>query len=132
VSENFEVEKENMKYPRPSRIEFKGTLKSFVNRKKNIFLSMECCNNLKSMFAKVGAFLNEQNFIHEYPEGVIRWIESEVEAFDKVLVGRGDFCAYVGARGAVSLLEKTGFHGVSQRSKRSFCRSYQPRMKILL
>jgi hypothetical protein len=37
---------------------------------------------------------------------VIKWIESEVEAFDEVLTGRGDFCAYVDARGTVSLLEK--------------------------
>jgi hypothetical protein len=38
----------------------------------------------------------------------IRWIEGEVEAFDEVLAGRGDFCAFVGACGAVSLLEKAG------------------------
>jgi hypothetical protein len=36
----------------------------------------------------------------------IKWIEGKIEAFDEVLTGRGDFCACVGARGAVSLLEK--------------------------
>jgi hypothetical protein len=40
--------------------------------------------------------------------GVIEWIKSEVEAFDEVLTSRGDFCACVGARGAVSLLKKAG------------------------
>jgi hypothetical protein len=60
------------------------------------------------MFAKVGAFSSEQNFIHDDLEGVIKWIEDEVEAFDEVLAGRGDFCACVGARGAVSLLENAG------------------------
>jgi hypothetical protein len=64
------------------------------------------------MFAKVGAFSNEQNFIRGDPEGVIRWIEGEVKAFDEVLIGRGDFCACVGARGATSLLEKAGFEHV--------------------
>jgi hypothetical protein len=39
---------------------------------------------------------------------VIKWIEGEIEAFDEVLTGRGDFGACVGARGAISLLEKTG------------------------
>jgi hypothetical protein len=58
---------------------------------------MQCCNKLKSMFAKLSAFSNEQNFIRGDPEGVIRWIEGEVEAFDEVLTGRGDFCACVGA-----------------------------------
>jgi hypothetical protein len=33
---------------------------------------MECCNNLKNVFAKVGAFSLEQNFIRGDPDGVIR------------------------------------------------------------
>jgi hypothetical protein len=39
---------------------------------------------------------------------VVKWIEGEVEAFDEVLTDRGDLCACVGARVAVSLLEKAG------------------------
>jgi hypothetical protein len=39
---------------------------------------------------------------------LMKWIEGEVEAFDKVLTSRGDFCACVGARGTISLLEKAG------------------------
>jgi hypothetical protein len=38
----------------------------------------------------------------------MKWIEGEIEAFDEVLTGRGDFFACVGARGAISLLEKVG------------------------
>jgi hypothetical protein len=69
---------------------------------------MKCSNNLKNAFVSVGAFSAEQSFIHGDPEGVIKWIEGEVEAFDEVLTGRGDFCECVGDRGAVSLLEKAG------------------------
>jgi hypothetical protein len=69
---------------------------------------MECCNNLKISFAKVGAFSSEQNFIRGDPDGVIRWISGKAEAFDEILSNRGDFYAFAGARGAVSLLEKTG------------------------
>jgi hypothetical protein len=36
---------------------------------------MQCCNKLKSTFAKVGAFSTEQDFIHGDPNGVIIWIE---------------------------------------------------------
>jgi hypothetical protein len=61
---------------------------------------------LKNVFAKVGAFSTERNFIRGDPEGVIKLIEGEIEAFDEVLTSRGDFCACVGARGTVSLLEK--------------------------
>ena len=60
------------------------------------------------MFANIGAFLSDENFVQGDVEGAIRWIEGEIEAFDEVLTGRGYFCACVGARGAVSLLEKAG------------------------
>jgi hypothetical protein len=63
---------------------------------------------LKNAFASVGAFSDEQNFIRGDPEGVIKWIEGEVEAFGEVLTGRVDFCACVWARGVVSLHEKPG------------------------
>jgi hypothetical protein len=42
------------------------------------------------------------------PDGVIRWIGGEAEAFDEILSDRGDFCAFADAQGAVSLLEKAG------------------------
>jgi hypothetical protein len=69
---------------------------------------MECCSKLKNSFAKVGAFSLEQNFICGDPDRVIRWITGEAEAFDEIISDRGDFCAFAGARGAVSLLEKAG------------------------
>jgi hypothetical protein len=69
---------------------------------------MECCNKLKSSFAKVGAFSIEQNFICGDPDGVTRWIGGEAEAFEKILNDRGDFCAFPGTRETMSLLEKVG------------------------
>jgi hypothetical protein len=70
---------------------------------------MECCNKLKNSFAKVGAFSTEQNFIRGDPDGVIRWIGGEAEAFNEILSDREDFCAFTGARGVVPLLEKAGY-----------------------
>ena len=61
------------------------------------------------LFTSVGAFSAERNFIRGDPEGVIKWIEDEIEAFNEVLTGSGDFCAYIGAQGAVSLLEKASY-----------------------
>ena len=69
---------------------------------------MQCSDKLKNAFAKVGAFSTERNFIRGDLEGVIKWIEGEIEAFDEVLTGRGNFCACVGAWEVVSLLEKAG------------------------
>jgi hypothetical protein len=69
---------------------------------------LECAKNLKKSFAKVGAYSSEQRFIRVDPDGVIQWISGEVEAFDEIVSDRGDFYAFAGARGAVSILEKVG------------------------
>jgi hypothetical protein len=63
---------------------------------------------LKDNFARVGAYSSEQKFICGDPDGVVQWISREVEAFDEILSDRGDFCAFAGARGATSILEKDG------------------------
>jgi hypothetical protein len=70
--------------------------------------SLDCAKKLKDSFAKVGAYSSEQKFIRGDPEGVIEWIGEEAEAFDKILSGRGDFCAFAGARGVAAVLEKAG------------------------
>jgi hypothetical protein len=61
---------------------------------------------LKNSFSKVSAFSSEQNFIRGDPDGVIRWINGEAKGFEEILSDRGDFCAFAGACGAMSILEK--------------------------
>jgi hypothetical protein len=61
---------------------------------------------IKTSFANVGAYSNEDNFIRGNPEGVIEWISSEAEAFEEILSGRGDVCAFSSARGVAAILEK--------------------------
>jgi hypothetical protein len=56
----------------------------------------------------MGAYSNEDNFVLGDPEGPIDWINSEAEAFEEVLSGRGDVCAFSGARGIAAILEKAG------------------------
>jgi hypothetical protein len=70
--------------------------------------SIECVQKIKSSFANVGAFSSEDNFVRGDPEGPIDWIINEVEAFEEVLSGRGDVCAFSGARRIVAILEKLG------------------------
>jgi hypothetical protein len=69
---------------------------------------MQCSDKLKNAFTSVGAFSAERNSIRGDIEVVIKWTNCEIEAFDEVLTGRGDFCACVGAWLAVSLLENAG------------------------
>jgi hypothetical protein len=79
-----------------------------ATKEKCYEICMECARNLKNNFSKVGAYSSEQKFIRGNPDEVIEWINGEVEAFEKVLSDRGDFCAFGGARGATSILEKVG------------------------
>jgi hypothetical protein len=70
--------------------------------------SLDCVKNLKNSFAKVGAYSSEKNFIRGDPEGVIELIRGEAEAFEEILNDRGDICAFSGARGVTTILEKAG------------------------
>jgi hypothetical protein len=69
---------------------------------------MKCVETIKTSFASVGAFSNERNFILGDPEGPIDWINGEAEAFEEILSGRGDICAFSGARGIATILERRG------------------------
>jgi hypothetical protein len=70
--------------------------------------SMKCVETIKTSFANVGAFLNESNFVLGDPEGPIDWINGEAEAFEEILSGSGDICAFSGARGIATILERGG------------------------
>jgi hypothetical protein len=79
-----------------------------VTKEKCYDTVMKCAKNLKNNFSKVGAFSSEQKFIYGDPDGVIQLIKGEAEAFEEILCDREDFCAFAGARGAMSILEKVG------------------------
>jgi hypothetical protein len=70
--------------------------------------SIECVKKIKSSFANVGAFSSEENFSRGNPEGPMEWISNEAEAFEEILNSRGDICAFSGARGIATVLEKKG------------------------
>jgi hypothetical protein len=69
---------------------------------------MECVKKIKTSFANMGAYSNEDNFIRGDPKGVIEWISNEAEAFEEILSDRGDVCAFSSARGVAAILEKAG------------------------
>jgi hypothetical protein len=70
--------------------------------------SIECVKKIKTSFANVSTFSNEDNFVRGDPEGPIDWVSNEAEAFEEVLSGRGDIYAFSGARGITAILEKSG------------------------
>jgi hypothetical protein len=70
--------------------------------------SVACVQKIKTSFTNIGAYSNEDNFVLGDPEGPIEWINGEAEAFEEVLSGSGDVCAFSGARGIAAILEKAG------------------------
>jgi hypothetical protein len=109
LTENFNVEQTKREISYTERLRVQKNVEELRRAKEECHnVAMECCNKLKNSFAKVGTFSTEQNFISGDPDGVIRWIGAEAEAFDEILSDRGDFCAFAGACGAASLLEKVG------------------------
>jgi hypothetical protein len=68
--------------------------------------SVECVKKTKTSFANVGTYSSDDNFIWGDPKGVIEWISNEAESFEEILSGRGDICAFSGARGIAAVLEK--------------------------
>jgi hypothetical protein len=108
ITENFNVEQTKRELSDTERLRVQKNVEKLRQAKEECYnVAMQCCNKLKSTFAKVGAFSTEQNFIRGDPNRVIRWIEGEAETFDEILSDRGDFCACIVARGAFSLLEKS-------------------------
>jgi Ribonuclease G/E len=79
-----------------------------ASKKRCYEKSVECVKKIRTSFASVGAFSSEENFIRGDPEGPIGWISHEAEAFEEVLNSRGDICAFSGARGIATVLEKKG------------------------
>jgi hypothetical protein len=109
MNEDFEVAKEKQEISEwtSSRLQ-KNVEELCESKERRCEKSLDCAKKLKDSFAKVGAYSSEQKFIQGDHEGVIQWIGEEVEAFEQILSDRGDFCAFAGARGVATILEKTG------------------------
>jgi hypothetical protein len=86
-----------------------ATVEELRSSKKRCYeKSMECVKKIKTSFASVGAFSSEENFSRGNPEGPLEWISHEAEAFEEILSSRGDICAFSGARGVATVLERKG------------------------
>jgi hypothetical protein len=109
ATENFEVEEVKREICEIERSRAQKNVDELRAAKEKCYeISMECAKILKNSFSKVGAYSSKQKFIRGNPDEIIQWINGKVEAFEEVLSDRGDFCAFAGAHGATSILEKAG------------------------
>jgi hypothetical protein len=92
---------------------FEKTVAELRTSKERCFeKSVECVRKIKTSFANVGAYSNEDDFIRGDPEGIIEWISGEAEAFEEIFSDRGDVCAFSVAREVTAVLEKAGCNHV--------------------
>jgi hypothetical protein len=103
------LKKQNEKSVNNGQIIWKKNVEELRASKKRCYeKSIECVKTIRTSFASVGAFSSEENFIRGDPEGPIGWIGHETEAFEEILNSRGDICAFSGARGIATILERKG------------------------
>jgi hypothetical protein len=108
-NEDFEVAKAKQEISEWTSARLQKNVDELRQSKERYYeKSLDCAKKLKDSFAKVGAYSSEQKFIRGDPEGIIKWISEEAEAFDEIHSDRGDFCAFVGTRGVAAILEKSG------------------------
>ena len=109
ANEIFAVAKASQESSEWSKIRVEKNVEELRESKERCFKkSLDCVKKLKCSFAKVGAYSSEENFIRGDPEGVIDWISGEAEVFEEILRDRGDICAFTGAQGIATILEKAG------------------------
>jgi hypothetical protein len=88
VSENFEVEKDKHEIAETKRNRVQRNIDELQTSKEQcFFVAAQYCGKLQNMFTSFGAFSNAKNFVRGDAEEVVKWIEGEIEAFDKVLTG---------------------------------------------
>jgi hypothetical protein len=136
TSEKFEVAMAKHEISEIERLRVQKNVEQLRDSKERCYkISLECTKTLKNSFVKVGAYSSEQKFIRGDPDGVVQWISGAVEAFDEILSDWGDFCAFAGARGVATTLEKTGCEHVKAATQPDlFSRRMTPktlRLKLL-
>ena len=95
ATENFNVELTKREISDIERSRVQKNVEELRQAKEKCYnVATKCAKNLKNSFSKVGAFSLEKSFVGGDPDGVLRWINSEVEAFEEILSDRGDFCAF--------------------------------------
>jgi hypothetical protein len=79
-----------------------------------------CSSWLRDILNFVGAASKETKHSPNNIPKVLEWIEKEVDAFDEVMVGHGDFCTLVAARGTATIFAKAGCNHLKTVNKPTF------------
>jgi hypothetical protein len=117
---NREAEVLNLKVKAEAKKNFKlcETLKTLWD--KCFGFATQCSSRLISIFNSVGATSEEANhFVKDIPKA-LEWIKRKINDLDEVIVGHGDFCALVAARGTTAIFAKAGCNHLKTVNKPTF------------
>jgi hypothetical protein len=67
-----------------------------------------CSTHLHEFFSSVGAISGEKNYFAEDIPKALDFVEKEINEFDEVMEGHGDFGVLVFARGTTNIFAKAG------------------------
>jgi hypothetical protein len=113
-SKSFEQEKKDFEAKLEAEVAKSSNLQKSLKELQDKCLNFgnRCVQRLKQVFNLVG--VSSENFkpsAEDLP-GIFDHIEGEVDAFDEVIAGHGDFCALLASRGTTVAFMKAGFtHG---------------------
>jgi hypothetical protein len=121
MNEKFEVANAKHEISEIERLRVQKNVEELRDSKERCYeISLECAKTLKNSFTKVGAYSSEQKSIHGDPDGVVQWINREVETFDEILSDQVDFCTFAGTQGVATTLEKAGCEHVKAATQPEF------------
>jgi predicted nuclease with TOPRIM domain len=117
---NREAEVLNLKVKAKAKKNFKLSEALKTLQDKCFSFATQCSSRLRRIFNSVGATSEEANHSAEDIPKALEWIEREIDDHDEVIVGHGDFCALVPARGTTASFAKVGCNHLKVVNKPTF------------
>jgi chromosome segregation ATPase len=109
-SKSFEQEKKDFDAKLEAEVVKSSNLQKSLKELQDKCLNFgnSCVQRLKQVFNSVGASSEKFKPLAENLPGIFDHIEGEVDAFDEVIAGHGDFCALLASRGTIVAFMKAG------------------------
>jgi hypothetical protein len=119
---SFNCEAENLKLKVKTEAEKNSKLSEALKNLRDTGFGFvtRCSSWLWDIFNSIGAALEEAKHSPNNIPKALEWIENEVNDFNEVMVGRGDFCALVAARGTAAIFAKAGCNHLKTVNKPTF------------
>jgi hypothetical protein len=117
---NREAEVLNLKVKAETKKNFKLCEALKTLRDKCFGFATQWSSRLKSILNSVGATSEETNHSTEDIPKELEWVEKEIDDHYEVIVGHGNFCALVAARGTVDIFAKAGCNHLKTINKPTF------------